>query len=61
MPCRAACAGTDAGPPWWRAAPASRPAIGREALDVPCRRARTVAGGAIGREALDTGAVESSK
>jgi len=40
-----------------RAAPASRLAIGREALDAPCRCAGANAGGAIGREARDAGAV----
>jgi hypothetical protein len=35
-------------PAWWRAAPASSPAM-------LCRGSRTDAGGAIGREALDAG------
>ena len=34
-------------PARWRAAPASRPALGREALDAPCRRAGCNAGGAF--------------
>jgi hypothetical protein len=46
-------------PARWRAAPRSRPAIGREALDAPCRCAGTVAGGAIGRKARDAGMVAS--
>jgi hypothetical protein len=48
--------------PWFRHGgdgAGSRLAIGREALDAPCRCAGADAGGATGREAFDAGTVAS--